>query len=74
MIEFLIITLGFIVIIVLFAISPEIEDDSPGGFLNPDGKWRDVFKKPTKIQVFIWVFAIFFFVILYILMIKWSSI
>lgn len=73
-IEFLIITLGFIVIIILLAISPEIEDDSSGGFMNLDGKWRDAFKNPTKIQIFVWGFAILFFVILCFLIIKWNAV
>ena len=36
----------------------EAEDNSPGGFNNPDGKWIDSFKKPTKIQIFIWLLGL----------------
>jgi len=32
----------------------EVEDNSPGGFNNPDGKWIDSFKNPTKLQLFVW--------------------
>jgi len=73
-IEFLIITLGFIVIIILLAISPEIEDDSPGAFMNLDGKWRDAFKNPTKIQIFVWGFAILFFIVVFFAILKMNAI
>jgi len=49
-----------IVIVVLVAvflngIIAEIEDNSPGGFNNPDGKWIDFIKHPSRVQVAIWI-------------------
>ena len=36
----------------------EVEDNSPGGFNNPDGNWIDVFKKPKLHQVIIWIVTV----------------
>ncbi len=49
-----------IIIVVLAAmflngIIAEIEDSSPGGFNNPDGKWTDVIKHPKRIQMAVWI-------------------
>ena len=50
--------LGIIVIILLAmfinGLIAEVEDSSPGGFNNPDGKWIDTFKNPTRLQLLVW--------------------
>ena len=51
------------VVIVLFAMiangyMAEVEDNSPGGFNNPDGKWIDVIKKPKPHQIIIWLLGL----------------
>lgn len=50
--------IGVIIIVILAiflnGLIAEVEDDSPGGFNIPDGKWTDSFKNPTKLQIFIW--------------------
>ncbi len=51
-------TLVFIAFMVLIAILPAIEDDSPGGFNNPDGKWIDHFKNPKPYQVVLWFIGV----------------
>ena len=50
---------GIIVVVLaaifLNGIIGDIEDSSPGGFNNPDGKWSDTIKHPTRIQLAIWI-------------------
>jgi hypothetical protein len=46
-----------IIVLVAFLINgaiSKVEDDSPGGFENPDGKWIDSIRNPTKTQVVVW--------------------
>jgi hypothetical protein len=50
----------FGVIVVLLAILAngfiaKVEDNSPGGFNNPDGKWLNVIRQPKTHQVIIWL-------------------
>jgi hypothetical protein len=45
--------IGLVAFLINGAIA-KTEDDSPGGFENPDGKWIDLIRNPTKIQVLVW--------------------
>jgi hypothetical protein len=36
----------------------DVEDNSPGGFNNPEGKWLDSIKKPKPHQVIIWLLGL----------------
>lgn len=50
--------IGIAVVIVLAILLngfiTNIEDNSPGGFNNPDGKWIDTLKSPRLYQIIIW--------------------
>ena len=35
-----------------------VEDNSPGGFNNPKGKWLNVIRKPKRHQVIIWLLGL----------------
>jgi hypothetical protein len=52
--EWIGIAVVIVVVILLNGFIAEVEDDSPGGFNNPDGKWIDVIKKPKLHQIIIW--------------------
>lgn len=45
-----------LILLVLFlnGIIVEVEDDSPGGFNNPDGSWLEALRHPKKHQIVIW--------------------
>lgn len=44
-----------VVAILLNGFIAAVEDDSPEGFNNPDGKWLDVISKPKLHQIIIWI-------------------
>jgi len=49
-----------IIIVILVAVFlngtiAKIEDSSPGGFNNPNGKWSDAIRHPKRVQVAIWI-------------------
>jgi hypothetical protein len=43
-----------VVVMLLNGFIAGVEDDSPGGFNNPDGKWMDTLKEPKLHQIIIW--------------------
>lgn len=50
-----------VILIAMFinGVIAEVEDNSPGGGFNNSGdKWKDSFKNPTKLQVFVWSLGI----------------
>ncbi|WP_435106745.1 hypothetical protein [Arhodomonas sp. AD133] len=50
---------GVIVIAVLVnGLIAKVEDESPGGIENPNGRWREVCSKPKAYQVVIWFFGV----------------
>lgn len=51
--------IGIVVILILTillnGVIAEVEDNSPRGMNNPDGKWIDTIKSPTKVQLAVWL-------------------
>ncbi|POP50992.1 hypothetical protein [Zhongshania marina] len=52
-IAIVVIVVAVVAILVNGAIA-NVEDSSPGGFDNPDGKWSDAIRHPKRHQVIIW--------------------
>jgi len=55
------IILGVIVLLLAMiatSFMAEVEDNSPGSFNNPNGKWLDVIKKPKPHQIIIWLLGL----------------
>ena len=53
---------GIVILVVVIAVLTiwvngviaSVEDNSPGGFNNPDGEWRDAILHPKRHQLIIW--------------------
>lgn len=52
--EWIGIAVVIVLVILLNGFITGVEDESPGGFNNPDGKWIDILKKPKSHQIIIW--------------------
>ena len=53
-IEWIGIAVVIVLAILLNGFIASVEDESPGGFNNPDGKWIDTLRKPKPHQIIIW--------------------
>ena len=52
--EFLGLAVIILAVFLINGVIAKIEDNSPGGFENPDGNWNESIRKPTKAQVIVW--------------------
>lgn len=52
--EWIGIAVVIVIAILLNGFIANVEDESPGGFNNPDGKWIDRLKKPKLHQIIVW--------------------